>query len=63
MINIPLYKYKCVCEQEFEVLTSIANYQSTHICPECGEMAKRNVKDLASRFRGDKDFYDTTKLK
>ena len=45
---MPIYEYRCeACERRFEVLTSFAERDRTHVCPSC-ESSKTRV--LVSSF-------------
>lgn len=60
---MPFYKYKCKCGNAFTVQATVKEYERTKECPVCHQIANRDVRDIVSSFRGDKDFYDGTKVK
>lgn len=49
---MPLYTYKCTCEERFTKFSTIANYQREMECPKCGQLAERFI-DAAPMVKGD----------
>lgn len=60
---MPFYKFICTeCGHLFDKQMPISQYKSIANCPKCNSESKRDVKDIGL-FKGDKDFYDKTKVK
>lgn len=49
---MPLYTYKCKCEERFTRFSSIRDYQREVECPKCGNLAERHI-DAAPMVKGD----------
>lgn len=50
---MPIYEYRCpTCEHQFELRQGY-DAESVHVCPECGEIAKRRISSVPIIFKGD----------
>ena len=56
---MPIYEYKCKCNEKVVPITmSIADYNPTQICSECGLEMTRFYTDFGISFKGS-GFYKT----
>lgn len=55
---MPLYEYKCVsCGHEFEKFKSFSESDDDEVCPDCGNVAKREIVDCGAVIYKGSGFY------